>query len=140
MQKKIMKILKYLIAAILLLSFYGLNAQNDDEYGTMIFDGRVYKTMIIGEDTLILADLATVTIKPTREMTDEELKKYKLYKRSARIAYPYAKDALNILYKLEERTKDMTASKRKKYIEMTYEQLELNFKKQIKNLSKLRER
>lgn len=92
--------------------------------------------MIIGEDTLILADLESVTIRPTRAMTDDERRTYELYKRSARIAYPYAKDAIKILTKLEERTKKMSSRDRKKYMDMTYKQLEFNFKKQIKLLTK----
>lgn len=121
---------------VFIISFSSLIAQNDEEYGTIIFDGKIYKTMIIGEDTLIIADLETVTIKPTRPMNDEEIRKYNLYKRCARVAYPYAKDALKILSKLDERTKNMTASRRKEYKDMTYRQLEANFKKQIKNLTK----
>lgn len=127
--------IKFNLSVLLVFTLTLLSAQ-EEEYGTIIFDGMIYKTMIIGQDTLILANLDEVTIKPTRKMTDEELKTYNLYKRCARVAYPYAKDAINILNKLDQRTSNMTSAKRKKYIDMTYKQLESNFKTQLKRLSK----
>jgi hypothetical protein len=129
------KTIKIFFFTFFLLLTLIAKAQNYEE-GTIIFDGKIYKTMIIGEDTLILADLESVTIRPTRSMTDDERRTYELYKRSARIAYPYAKDAIKILTKLEERTKKMSSRDRKKYMDMTYKQLEFNFKKQIKLLTK----
>lgn len=130
--------IKFNLSVLLVFTMTLLSAQ-EEEYGTIIFDGMIYKTMIIGQDTLILANLDEVTIKPTRKMTDEELKTYNLYKRCARVAYPYAKDAINILSKLDQRTSNMTSAKRKKYIDMTYKQLESNFKTQLKRLSKTQE-
>ncbi len=127
--------LKFNLSVLLIFTLTILFGQKE-EYGTIIFDGMIYRTMIIGEDTLILANLDEVTIKPTRKMDDEELKTYNLYKRCARVAYPYAKDAINILNKLDQRTGNMTAARRKKYIDMTYKQLEYNFKTQLKRLSK----
>ena len=113
-----------------------IQGQNNEKYGQIIFNGTVYKTMIIGKDTLILADLDSVSISSRRDFTDEELKLFRKYRYYAAKAYPYAKDAINILNTIEERTKDMKSSKRKKYIEMTYRQLEYNFKQQLKSLSK----
>lgn len=93
--------------------------------------------MIVDGDTIILADLKPVSFSTIRDFkSKEEKKRYRLYKYYAPKVYPYAKDAINILNKIEERTQDMPSKKRKKYIKLTYRQLEYNFKKQLKKLSK----
>ena len=130
---------KFLYLTIILISFISniLSAQVEEEkYGKTIFNGRVYNTIIIGKDTIIMADLDTVSISSMSNFTDEELKLYRKYKYYAAKAYPYAKDAINILNTIDDRTKDMKPSKRKKYIDQTYRQLESNFKKQLKGLSR----
>ncbi|HHH53795.1 MAG TPA: DUF4294 domain-containing protein [Bacteroidetes bacterium] len=100
-------------------------------------NGKVYSTMVINGDTVILADLDTMSVSSPRSFSNnEEYRRYRKYKYFASKVYPYAKDAINILTKLEERTKNMKPSKRKKYIQSTYRQLEHNFKQQLKKLSR----
>ncbi len=113
------------------------NAQDVKKGKKITINGKLYSTMIVDGDTIVLADLNPVSFSTIRNFkSKEEKKRYRLYKYYAPKVYPYAKDAINILNKIEERTKDMPASKRKKYIKLTYRQLEYNFKKQLKKLSK----
>jgi len=129
---------KYSIILVLLL-ISGLQSYAQDmEKGKKIsINGKLYSTMIVDGDTIILADLDPVSFSTIRNFASkEEKKRYRLYKYYAPKVYPYAKDAINILNKIEERTKDMPPKKRRKYIKLTYRQLEYNFKKQLKKLSK----
>jgi len=129
---------KYTLTLIFLLSLViGLNAQNKNFKNKIKINGKVYSTMVVDGDTIILADLDPVSYTSIRKFaSEEERKKYRLYKYYAAKAYPYAKDAINILNKIEERTVDMEPKKRKRYIKNTYRQLEHNFKQQLKKLSK----
>lgn len=126
----------FFLTLIIILNISDVWAQKDMHYGTMIFDGRIYKTMIIGKDTLIMADLDPINISSRRDFTDEEYALYRRYRIHAAKAYPYAKDAINILNTLEARTKDMKPSARRKYVNNTYRQLEHNFKRHLKQLSR----
>lgn len=122
---------------VFLIFVYNINAQIIKSNGKITINGKVYSTMVIDGDTVILADLDTMSISSPRSFyTAEERKRYRLYKYYAPKVYPYAKDAINIFNKLEDRTKNMKPGRRKKYIKLTYRQLELNFKKQLKSLSR----
>ncbi len=129
---------KYSIVLVLLLisGFYSFG--QDMKKGKKIkINGKLYSTMIVDGDTIVLADLNPVSFSTIRNFkSDEERKRYRLYKYYAPKVYPYAKDAINILNKIEERTKDMPPNKRRKYIKLTYRQLEYNFKRQLKKLSR----
>lgn len=129
---------KYITLFILLLIFsIHLNGQESKNGKKIKINGKLYSTMIVDGDTIILADLNPVSFSTIRNFESaDEKKRYRLYKYYAPKVYPYAKDAINILNKIEERTKDMPSRKRKKYIKLTYRQLEYNFKKQLKKLSK----
>ena len=100
-------------------------------------NGQIYSAMVQNGDTMILARLDDVSLTSLRTFKSrEEYLRYLRYKKYAAIVYPYAKDAINILKTVEERTKDMKRSKRKDYVDHTYRQLEHNFKQQLKGLSK----
>ena len=123
--------------AFVLLWVLSSPAQITNPNGKVKIDGKVYETMIVDGDTIILADLDPLSISSPRSFnSNEERKLYRKYKYYAGIVYPYAKDAINIINKMEERTKHMKPAKRQKYIKLTYRQLEHNFKRQLKKLSK----
>ena len=132
---KIKKISLLLILSFLILS--NVNSQITKSKGKVSINGKVYSTMVVDGDTVILADLDSMSVSSPRSFaTNEEYKRYLKYKYFAAQVYPYAKDAINILNKIDDRTKNMKPSKRKKYIKLTYRQLEYNFKKQLKSLSR----
>ena len=134
-----MAISKKILLLLLLQSFIIniINGQIINSKDKVTINGKVYSTMVIKGDTVILADLDTMSISSPRSFaSNEEYRRYRKYKYFASKVYPYAKDAINILNKLEDRTKDMKPAKRKKYIRSTYRQLEFNFKQQLKKLSR----
>lgn len=130
--------MKYLFFVfILLLSSIEGKAQAYEMIDSVRIRGQIFSAMVQDGDTLILAQLDDVSLTSLRDFKSrDEYLRYLKYKRYAAVVYPYAKDAIGILKKVEERTQDMKRSKRKKYIKHTYKQLENNFKKQLKKLSK----
>jgi hypothetical protein len=129
---------KYLFLAILFTLGIPLSGQDVGELiDSVKLDGKVYSALVQDGDTIILAQLDDVRFSSPRTFKSrEEYKTYMKYKRYAAKVYPYAKDAINILTTVEERTEDMGKRKKKKYIKQTYRQLEHNFKTQLTKLSK----
>jgi len=127
------------LSIIFIIFLFNANtiAQENKNEKKIKVNGKLYSMMVVDGDTIILADLEPLSFSTIKDFTSaEEKKRYKLYKYYAPKVYPYARDAINILNKLEERTEHMEPKKRKKYIKQTYRQLEYNFKKQLKKLSK----
>lgn len=129
---------KYLLITLLFSLTFQLSGQEVGEIiDSVKLGGKVYSALVKNGDTLILAQLDDVRFSSPRSFkSKEEYKTYMKYKRYAAKVYPYAKDAINILTTVEDRTEDMSRSKKKKYIKQTYRQLEHNFKTQLKKLSK----
>lgn len=124
-------------ALLLVFLFLSLSAQEKTKTKKVVINGKVYPTMVIDGDTVILAYLDSMSVSSPRSFaTKEEYERYRKYKYFAAKVYPYAKDAINILNKIEDRTKSMKPDKRRRYIKLTYRQLEYNFKKKLKSLSK----
>lgn len=130
------KSILFSILTLTLLTFSQVQAQKTEKYGKLEINGHTYNTIILDQDTLILAQLDTVSIYSLENFSAEEMALFRKYRYYAKYAYPYAKDAINILNTIDERTKNMPSADRKKYIDLTYRQLEFNFKKQLKQLSK----
>jgi len=131
-----MKIFSLLI--IILISFNITFGQKDYKVlDSISIRGQIFSALVQDGDTLILARLDDVSFTTLRSFKSrDEYKRYLKYKKYAAFVYPYARDAIKILQKIEDVTKDMRKSKRKKYIKRTYKQLEHNFKKQLIKLSK----
>lgn len=129
---------KYLILSLFAIFSFNLAAQPSYELlDSLRIDGKVFSAIIQNGDTLILAQLDDVNFTSPRSFSSrDEYRRYLKYKKYAAIVYPYAKDAINILKKVDERTEHMRKRKKKKYVKNTYKQLELNFKNQLKGLTK----
>lgn len=131
-----MKKLNYLLTVLLcLLTQIGM--AQDAELRRVFIDGKVYPVLISNGDTMIIADLGTVTVKSNRIFAspeDEAL--YYKYKRYAIKVYPYAIEAIKVFREMEENTEDMRRRDRKKYIKKLQDDLEREFEEPLKNLSK----
>ena len=92
---------------------------------------------IVNGDTLYVMSLRQVSIFGRRVFADtQERTKYYLYKRSAKLVYPYALDAIKLYEELQEETADMSRRKKKKHIKRTQKDLQDDFKDKLKNLTK----
>lgn len=123
------------------LLFSELNAQKKEDLqviDSIEIDGQIFSAIVEKGDTMIVAQLEDVYYTSFRTFASrEEYLKYMKYKRYAVQMYPYAKDAINILEKLDQRTKEMSWWKRRMYIRQTYQQLEKNFSDQLKDKTRL---
>ncbi len=92
---------------------------------------------VIDGDTIYSMSLRQVLITAPRVFKDtKERTKYYLYKRSAKIVYPYALEAIKLYEELQEETADLSKRKRRKHIKRTHKDLKSDFEDKLKNLTK----
>ncbi|MCF8237018.1 MAG: DUF4294 domain-containing protein [Saprospiraceae bacterium] len=107
------------------------------ELRRVFIDGKVYPVLISDGDTMIIADLGTVTVKSKRLFASkEEESLYYKYRRYAIKVYPYAIEAIKVFREMEQSTEDMSRRERKRYIKKLQDDLEREFEEPLKNLSK----
>lgn len=131
-----MKKVHYLLIGLLCMTTQFLIAQ-EAELRRVFIDGKVFPVLISNGDTMIIADLGTVTVKSNRifaSKEDEAL--YYKYRRYAIKVYPYAIEAIKVFREMEQNTEDMKRRERKRYIKKLQEDLEREFEEPLKNLSK----
>lgn len=126
-----------LIAIGLLVTATGAKAQT---IGQTIINGEVFPIMIDGcGDTVIMMDLKDISISAPRQFAnDEELKKYRRYRKFAAEVYPYAVEAVKVFREIEYYTNDMRRRERKNYMKELQEDLKERFEDPLKQLSKTR--
>ncbi len=125
-----------LIILFLCLSGLQLLAQ-EAELRRVFIDGKVYPVLISDGDTMIIADLGTVTVKSKRIFASkEEENLYYKYRRYAIKVYPYAIEAIKVFREMEKSTEEMSRRERKRYIKKLQDDLEREFEDPLKNLSK----
>lgn len=117
---------------------YDKPSEDLELYRTVI-NGQTYTAMITENgDTLILADIADISITSLRAFeNDEDYLKYLKFKRYAAKVYPYAKEAIKIFRELEYATQNMKKRQRKKYIKELEKELEVKFEEPLSKLTKL---
>lgn len=131
-----MKELRYLLIGLGCLLTQYLSAQ-EAELRRVFIDGKVYPVLITGGDTMIIADLGTVTVKSKRIFASKDQEDlYYRYRRYAVKVYPYAIEAIKVFREMERSTEEMSRRERKRYIKKLQEDLEREFEEPLKNLSK----
>lgn len=88
-------------------------------------------------DTVYVMSLRQVIVSGQRTFKNsEERTKYYLYRRSAKVVYPYALEALKLYEELQEETADMSKRKKKKHIKRTQKDIKSDFEDKLKNLTR----
>jgi Domain of unknown function (DUF4294) len=88
-------------------------------------------------DTIYSLSLRQVFITARRAFKDtEERSKYNLYKRSAKVVYPYAIDAIKLYEEIQEETADLSKRKKRKHIKRTHKDLKDDFEDKLKQLTR----
>ncbi len=127
---------------ILLLSFscivtMNLVAQDSLPVVKDKLDGQIVGVEYSENDTLLVSDLAGVSVSVPRNFDDpDEYIRYQKYKRYATKVYPYAVEAIKIFREVEQVTLTMNKRKRKKHIKRLHKQLKKEFTDPLKKLSK----
>jgi hypothetical protein len=92
---------------------------------------------VVDGDTIYVMSLRQVIISGNRTFKDtEERTKYYLYKRCAKVAYPYALEALKVYEELQEETQDMSKRKKRKHMRRTQKEVKEDFESKLKNLTR----
>jgi Domain of unknown function (DUF4294) len=92
---------------------------------------------VVDGDTLYVMSLRQVLITGHRTFKNtEERTKYYLYKRCAKVAYPYALEALKVYEELQEETQDMSKRKKRKHMRRTQKEMKEDFEDKLKNLTR----
>lgn len=101
--------------------------------------GKVYSAIITTTgDTLIMADIPSVSISAPREFDNlEERRKYYKFRRYANKVYPYAQEAIRIFREVEYATDNMPKRKRKKELKRLEKELKEEFEQPLRKLTKL---
>jgi hypothetical protein len=139
-----MTAIKIIFTTILLYSFGSILAQgnattirNGEYYGTTTINGHIVKILIIGGDTLPVADMESIQVTQKRSFTSrDERKRYKQWRRYAAKVYPYAAEAIRLYRDVEEATKDMKKNKKRKYGRKKEKELKPQYTKELKKLTK----
>ncbi|MBK6620780.1 MAG: DUF4294 domain-containing protein [Saprospirales bacterium] len=131
---------KLLLASLTLVSATCLYAQEipEDRRKTVVIDGNIL-TQIITEngDTLLMANLDDISISSPRTFKNrDEYLLYMKYRRYALVVYPYAKEAIRIFRETERATTEMKERERKRYIRKLQRELETEFEKPLRNLTR----
>ncbi len=125
------------IILIFLISTVSVFAQFNDREEKLKINGEIVTALITETDTFIIADLEPVSVSSPRTFeSDEEYRRYLLYRRYANIVYPFAKDAIRIFRETEHVTQTMSKRKRKKHIKRLQKELKEEFKDPMKNLTR----
>ncbi|MBK6901334.1 MAG: DUF4294 domain-containing protein [Saprospirales bacterium] len=131
---------KLLLASLTIVSATCLYAQEipEDRRKTVVIDGNIL-TQIITEngDTLLMANLDDISISSPRTFKNrDEYLLYMKYRRYALVVYPYAKEAIRIFRETERATTEMKERERKRYIRKLQRELETEFEKPLRNLTR----
>ena len=93
--------------------------------------------LIIGKDTIILAEIENINISSPRTFNDRaEYLRYLKYRRYAAKVYPYAKEAIRIFREAEYATSHMKKRKQKRHLKKLSKDLQKDFSEPLQKLSK----
>jgi hypothetical protein len=100
-------------------------------------DGEILATKVEGGDTLLLADLDSISVTSFRSFeSDAEYRRYLKYRRYASSVYPYAVEAVKIFQEVQRDTDGLKKGKRKKHVRNLQQELKEEFTDPLKDLSR----
>lgn len=106
-------------------------AQQDESDGF-----RFLRFEIVGNDTIPICDLDEVLVTASRFRTKEQEEEYQRLKRNIVKVYPYAQRAIALIKQVESTTADLERRRdRKRYLHALEDELEGQFKEDLKKLS-----
>lgn len=104
---------------------------------TMEIQGQIVKVMIIGEDTLIVADLEEAEVaSPRKFKNNDEYRHYLRMRYHATKVYPYAVEAIKVFREVEYWSQGKKKRERKKHIKRLQKDLKEKFEDPLKNLTR----
>ncbi len=126
------------VIVVIFFLAYVVPIQAQSRIGSTKIDGQIVRFMVDENgDTLFISTLDEMSISSPRKFdSDEEYKRYMLYRRYALKVFPYAKEAIRIHREVEEETKQMKKRKLKKYMKEKTDELKTEFEDPLRQLTK----
>lgn len=87
-------------------------------------------------DTVIVAELADISVSAPSLVDYEELRKYRIYRQYAVKVYPYAAKAIEIFRKQEAMTTHMDERYKREYLRILHRELKEEFEDPLKKLTR----
>jgi Domain of unknown function (DUF4294) len=104
---------------------------------TIRYQGAWALMEIVDGDTIYNMTLRQVRVSGPRKFGDtEEQTQYRRYQRAARKVYPFAVQAVELYWQIQDETEGMNKRKRKRHIRHEHKEVKEDFKEQLKELSK----
>jgi len=104
---------------------------------TVTLDGEVLYYRVENGDTLLLADLADVSVTSFRNFdSDTDYRRYLKYRRYASSVYPYAVEAVKLFKEVRDETEGLKKRKRKRHVRHLQKDLKEDFTDPLKDLSR----
>jgi len=132
---------RYLSVLLFSLSAAALCGQTHDtvpDAGPILkIDGEMLQYRVEDGDTLLLANLADVSVTSLRSFESEaEYRRYLKYRRYASSVYPYAVEAIRIFREVQEETDGLKKRKRKHHVRHLQKDLKDEVTDPLKDLSR----
>ena len=129
--------MKHFLTIIFLLTFaLQLGIGQSEDKKTRI-DGEIVTFMIENGDTILTADLDSITVTSRAIFKDEdEFRRYRRYRRYGTKVYPYAVESIKIFKKYKKETEGLKKRKKRKYVKSIHKELKKQFNDPLKNLSR----
>ena len=129
--------MKQILTIILLsvIAFHSGYGQEEDKKTRI--DGEIVTFMIENGDTILTADLDSITVTSKKIFKDEdEFRRYRRYRRYGAKVYPYAVESIKIFRRYKKETEGMKKKKKRKYVKSIHKDLKKQFNDPLKNLSR----
>lgn len=142
----VMQKLLLLCFVVFSTAFTTIFAQNSDSipvmsrseyYGTTTIGNNIVKIMVINGDTIPVADFPVIDVVAQRVFVSaDDRRRYFQWRTHAVKVYPYAAEAVQLYRKIDAETKNMSNSKRKKYVKKLEKEVKPRYEEELKKLTK----
>jgi hypothetical protein len=87
-------------------------------------------------DTIYIAKMADISVSAPLFASEEDMRRYRLYRQYAVKVYPYAAEAIKIFRKQEAITRHLDPDYKRKYLKILHKELKTEFEDPLKKLTR----
>jgi hypothetical protein len=87
-------------------------------------------------DTIYIAKIGDISVSAPQFASDEDMRRYRIYRQYAVKVYPYAAEAIKIFRKQEAITRHLDPEYKRKYLKILHKELKTEFEDPLKKLTR----
>ena len=87
-------------------------------------------------DTIYIAKIGDVSVSAPQFASDDDMRRYRIYRQYAVKVYPYAAEAIKIFRKQEAITRHLDPEYKRKYLKILHQELKTEFEDPLKKLTR----